>query len=115
MAEIHDQRRLVVAPVERFDADRVADKRAAAIGGNNQRRRKAAAVGEVRGYVATGEVERLDGCASPLDGSSQDRGVERREEGEVGDVVAEGVEPDLRGMEEDLRRADEAPRGVDDA
>ena len=105
----------VVAFVDR-DAGGGAAERAAAVGGDQQRRAQcAAALERHRDRI----VARRDAAHLVLDhaqvGERAGALLQRRDQMEVLDIVAEGVEIDFVGREFHFRRAPQPPGVVDDA
>ena len=114
MREIERQRRLRISAAFRADAGRGAAERALSVGADHKPHARRAVIeldGDARGIA-------IDGDGRPADARDlqlRRARIKRREQMPVLDIVAEGVEADVRGGEGDFRRAKEPLRVVDDA
>ncbi len=114
MGEIERERSLRIKPPLRGNSGSTARERTRTVGADHKRNPNAAASmidGDARGVGRYRQSGRGDAWQSQRRGA----GFECGQQVPVFDVVAEGLEPDLRGIERNLRCAEQPPGVVDDA
>ena len=106
---------LVVTPLGHGDLCAFAADRPLAVGASHETHGHRRAFAQCEPDLARIKRDMPDACRDDRGQHLLRARVKPLDQRGVGDVVAEGFEPELARLELDVRRPEQAPRGVDDA